>query len=159
MSLAIRPITLKDANTYVDMNHRHNQHTTGHKYSIACYDGDRLCGVAIAGRPVARRLDDGLTIEILRVCTDGTRNACSVLYGGCARIAKAMGYKKVITYTLLSECGSSLKASGFINCGIVGNGQSWDTPSRPREVLQETLFGTVVKYPVEKKYRWEKHFK
>lgn len=113
MNLEIRPIKLRDANRYVEEHHRHNMPATGHKFSIACYDGDRLCGVAIAGRPVARKLDDGRTIEIRRVCTDGTRNACSILYGACSRAAKEMGYKRVITYTLLSEPGTSLKAAGF----------------------------------------------
>lgn len=115
--LEIRPITLRDANRYVREYHRHNMPTNGHKFSVACYDGDRLCGVAIAGQPVARNLDDGLTIEIRRVCTDGTFNACTMLYGACCRCAKAMGYKRVVTYTLQSEPGTSLKASGFIMGG------------------------------------------
>lgn len=158
--MTIRPITLRAANAYVaqhHQHHRHNQPTNGHKWSVACYDGDRLCGVAIAGQPVARKLDDGLTVEIRRVCTDGTYNACSILYGACARIARDMGYKRVVTYTLISEPGTSLKASGFMNCGEAG-GTSWDMPSRPREVVQTTLFGTERKYPNEKKIRWEKHF-
>lgn len=158
MPLEIRPITLRAANAFVGQHHRHNIPTTGHKYSVACYDGERLCGVAIAGRPVSRKLDDGITIEILRVCTDGTRNACSMLYGACSRCAKEMGYKRVITYTLASESGSSLKAAGFKNCGEAGGG-SWNVPSRPREEVQETLFGTVRKYPEEKKTRWEKIYK
>lgn len=140
------------------MHHRHNIPTVGHKYSISCYDNDRLCGVAICGRPVARRLDDGMTIEILRVCTDGTYNACSILYGACARIAKDMGYNKIVTYTLVSEHGASLKASGFKNCGEAG-GLSWNCPSRPREEVQITFFGEERKYPNEKKIRWEKKFK
>lgn len=156
--LEIRPITLRAANAYVAELHRHNVPVAGHKYSVACYEGDRLCGVAIAGRPVSRNLDDGRTAEILRVCTDWTRNACSMLYGACSRCAKEMGYKRVVTYTLTSESGSSLKAAGFRNCGEAGGG-SWDTPSRPREDTQETLFGMVQKYPQEKKIRWEKHFK
>ena len=156
--LTIRPIKLRDANTYVAQHHRHNQPTNGHKWSLACYDDDRLCGVAIAGQPVSRKLDDGLTIEIRRVCTDGTYNACSILYGACARVARDMGYKRVVTYTLISENGASLRASGFENCGEAG-GVSWDMPSRPREVEQITMFGTVLKYPMEKKIRWEKHFK
>lgn len=158
MSLEIRPITLRAANAFVGQHHRHNLPTNGHKFSVACYDGDRLCGVAIAGQPIARKLDDGLTIEIRRVCTDGTRNACSILYGACSRCAKEMGYKRVVTYTLVSEPGSSLKAAGFHNCGIAG-GVSWNVPSRPREEIQESLFGTVRKYPDEKKIRWEKHYK
>lgn len=158
MALEIRPIGLSDANNYVEQFHRHNKATAGHKWSIACYEGEKLVGVAIAGRPIARNLDDGLTIEIRRVCTDGTYNACSKLYGACARIAKEMGYRRVITYTLQSEPGTSLNASGWTNCGTAG-GLSWDTPSRPREVEQITIFGTVRKYPNERKIRWEKVFK
>lgn len=157
--LEVRPITLREANKYVAENHRHNLPVAGHKFSIALYEvcggTDRLCGVAIAGRPVARRLDDGLTIEILRVCTDGTYNACSVLYGACARAARAMGYRRVVTYTLASEPGTSLKAAGFKFDGEAG-GLSWDVPSRPREVSQMTLFGEERKYPNEKKVRWVK---
>lgn len=156
--LSIRPITLKAANEYVAQNHRHNQPTRGHKYSVSCYEDERLCGVAICGRPVARGLDDGLTVEIYRVCTDGTRNACSKLYGACVRIARDMGYTKVVTYTLTSEGGASLRASGFHSCERT-NGRSWDTPSRPRELQQMTMFGLVEKYPTEDKIRWERSFK
>ena len=139
-------------------NHRHNMPTNGHKFSIACYDGDKLCGVAIAGQPVARKLDDGLTIEIRRVCTDGTHNACSILYGACSRCAREMGYKRVVTYTLYSESGASLKAAGFIRAAENVGGVSWDMPSRPRETTQISLFGEERKYPDEKKIRWEKHY-
>lgn len=155
--LEIRPIKLRDANAYVEQNHRHNLPTNGHKFSIACYEGNRLCGVAIAGQPVARNLDDGLTIEIRRVCTDGTRNACSMLYGACSRCAHEMGYRRVVTYTLASESGASLRAAGFISMGEAGGG-SWNVPSRPRWETQLTLFGEKPKYPTEKKIRWEKHF-
>ena len=155
--LEIRPIKLRDANQYVAQNHRHNIPTNGHKFSVACYDDGRLCGVAIAGQPVARKLDDGLTIEIRRVCTDGTYNACSILYGACVRVAKAMGYKRVVTYTLQSEPGTSLKASGFVYDGEAG-GTSWDVPSRHRDIYQPTLFGENRKYPNEKKTRWVKKF-
>ena len=124
---------------------------------MACYNGDELCGVAIAGQPVARRLDDALTIEIRRVCTEGTRNACSILYGACARIAHEMGYKRVVTYTLASEPGTSLRASGFVDCGEAG-GVSWNMLGRPREIMKETPQGPVRKYSSEKKRRWEKHF-
>lgn len=153
--MTIRPITLREANAFVSQHHRHNTATTGNKFSIACYDGDRLCGVAICGRPIGRKLDDGLTVEILRCCTDGTRNACSMLYGASCRVAKAMGYKRAVTYTLQSEPGASLRASNFTDCGEAG-GTSWDVPSRPREVVQETLFGAERKYPAEKKRRWER---
>lgn len=155
--LTIRPITFREANAYVTQHHRHNQATNGHKWSVACYDGDRLCEVAICGRPVARKLDNGLTIEILRACTDGTYNACSILYGACTRVARDMGYKRVIAYILISESEASLKASGFINCGEAG-GTSWDTPNRPRDVYQVTLWGEERKYPDEKKIRWEKRY-
>lgn len=114
MSLEIRPIQHAEACKFINLYHRHNIAPQGCKWNIGCYNGDILVGVAITGRPVARYLDDGLTIEITRVCTDGTRNACSKLYGACVRIAKAMGYKKVITYILSSEDGASVKASNFV---------------------------------------------
>lgn len=156
--LEIKPITLRAANAYVAQHHRHNIPTNGHKWSLAVYDGDRLCGVAIAGQPVARRLDDGMTIEVRRVCTDGTHNACSALYGACARVAKEMGYARILTYTLETEPGTSLKASGWKDCGECGGG-SWNVPSRPREIAQTTLFGVEQKYSTCKKRRWEKRFK
>ena len=155
--LTIRPTTLKEANRYVAEYHRHNIPTQGHKWSIACFDDDRLVGVAIAGQPIARELDDGMTLEIRRVCTDGTYNACTKLYGACARIAKEMGYNRVITYTLQSEPGTSLKASGWENDGEAG-GTSWNMPNRQREEYQETLFGIERRYPTEKKVRWIKKF-
>lgn len=129
--LQIRPITLKDANAYVKEHHRHHKPTTGHKFSISVKRGDDLVGVAICGRPVARMADDGVTLEILRVCTDGSPNACSMLYGACRRAGAAMGYSKIITYTLPSEGGVSLRASGFRLLGDAGGG-SWSRSSRPR---------------------------
>lgn len=154
--LKIRPITLKKANAYVAELHRHNKPTNGGKFAIACYDGEELHGVAIAGQPVARLLDDGLTLEVTRVCTDGTRNACSILYGACGRIAKEMGYRRVITYTLPEESGSSLKAVGWklVNDNA-GSTRGWNHPSRPREVVVQSLFGDDVKYPIGYKNRWE----
>lgn len=122
--LSIRPITLKAANAYVEQYHRHHGATTGCKFAVACYANNELCGVAICGRPVSRYLDDGTTLEINRVCTDGTLNACSKLYGACCQIAKAMGYEKVITYILESENGASLRASNFTCVGIAG-GTHW----------------------------------
>ena len=148
MSLVIRPITLRDANAYVAEHHRHNRPARGHKFSVAVYDGDRLCGVGIAGRPVARGLDDGLTVEILRVCTDGTKNACSRLYGALSRCAREMGYTRVVTYTLETEPGSSLHASGFKIFGSTRGG-TWDCSSRPRNE-SHTLH--------ERKIRWEKNY-
>lgn len=119
--LTIRPIGLKEANEFVTKHHRHHKATIGHKFSISIVDDDKkVHGVAICGRPVSRHLDDGLTLEINRLCTDGTMNACSKLYGACVRIAKNMGYKKIITYILESENGASLKASNFTCEGKAG---------------------------------------
>ena len=120
MALVIIPITLKEANEFVRNYHRHNLPTVGCKFAIGCVNNNELCGVAICGRPTARALDNGLTLEILRNCTDGTKNACSKLYGACVRIAKSMGYVKIITYILESENGASLKASNFVCKGKAG---------------------------------------
>lgn len=127
--------------------HRHHKATTGHKFSIACENNGQLCGVAICGRPVSRYLDDGATLEINRLCTDGTYNACSMLYGACARIAKDMGYKKIITYILKSENGASLKASNFVCEGEAG-GEVWTGKRSGRDNG----------VPKEKKTRWVKYF-
>ena len=118
--LSIKPIHLKQANSFVKKYHRHNLPTVGGKFAISCYNNDEICGVAICGRPTARNADNGETLEIYRNCTDGTKNACSKLYGACVRIAKEMGYKKVITYTLQSENGASVRASGFVYDGKAG---------------------------------------
>jgi hypothetical protein len=155
--MIIIPIGLKEANAYVENHHRHNKPTVGHKFSIGVKNGDVLVGVCICGKPIARKLDDGKTLEVRRVCTDGTPNACSILYGAAARIAREMGYERIITYTLQSEPGTSLKASGWICMGEAG-GVSWNTPSRPRDEYQITLFGIERKYSAEKKYRWERLF-
>lgn len=118
--LEIRPISIHDANIYIEQIHRHHGGKVGCKFAIACYDGNDLHGVAICSNPVARNADDGLTLEVSRLCTDGTYNACSILYGACARIAREMGYKKIQTYILQSESGASLKASGWICEGEAG---------------------------------------
>ena len=124
MSLEIVPITLKEANAFVEQNHRHHKPTKGHKFSIGLSDGEKIVGVAIVGRPVSRYLDDGWTLEVNRLCTDGSKNACSMLYAAAWRAAKAMGYKKVITYILKSEPGTSLKAAGWKCVGEAG-GERW----------------------------------
>lgn len=122
--MEIRPITFREASAFINKYHRHHKATVGCKFSIGLYKDDQLIGVAVCGRPVSRHLDDGLTCEINRLCTLGERNACSMLYGACARIAKAMGYKKIITYILESENGASLRASNFICEGKAG-GTHW----------------------------------
>lgn len=129
-SLRLVPISLRDANAFVAEHHRHSNPTQGHKFSIGAAAGPELVGVAIAGRPVARHRDDGLTIEVLRVCVldDAPRNSCSLLYGACWRAARAMGYERAITYTLKSESGASVKASGYRVIGEV-RPQTWDRPN------------------------------
>lgn len=139
------PIHLREANEFVARRHRHNKPTVGGKFALGAAQDGRLVGVAIAGRPVARKLDDGKTLEILRVCTDGTANACSFLYARCAKIARLMGYQRVITYTLASESGASLRAVRAKPTGPLES-HEWSNPNRPRKSQQ--LYH-------EQKYRWE----
>src|SRR5437764_2402596 len=106
------PLHLREANEFVARHDRHNLPTVGGKFALGAAQDGKLVGVAVAGRPVARRLDDGKTLEILRVATDGTPNACSFLYARCAKIARLMGYMKIITYSLEEESGASLRAGG-----------------------------------------------
>jgi hypothetical protein len=126
LKLKIIPVTLEEANDFVRRFHRHNKPVVGHKFCLGVAQfvvrdrvpagecgADELRGVAIVGRPVAPRLDDGRTAEITRVCTDGTRNAASMLYGACRKAARAMGYDRIFTYTLPEEGGASLRAAGF----------------------------------------------
>ena len=127
----IIPLNLRDANRFVIANHRHHGLAQGHKFSIGLLRDGALVGVAIVGRPVARTVDDGLIAEVTRLCTDGTRNACSRLYAACWRIAKAMGYKRLITYILDSETGVSLRACGWRLLDSVP-AQTWNRPSRFR---------------------------
>ena len=138
------PIELKQANEYVKALHRHHDPVYRDKFRIGCIDeNNHLCGVIQAGRPVSRHLDDGETLEIVRCCTDGTHNACSFLYSRMARIAKEMGYTKIITYILDSETGISLKAAGW-QYETDTHGGSWNCPSRPRKTTA----------PICKKQRW-----
>lgn len=125
-------LTLKCANDFVIQNHRHHGKVQGCKFCIGAVDEKgKLRGVAITGRPVSRYLDNGTTAEITRLCTDGFKNACSFLYAACARIAKEMGYTKIITYILITENGASLKAAGWSEQGVCGGG-NWNVKSRPR---------------------------
>lgn len=131
MKLAAVPLSLDEANAFIVAHHRHHGEVVGHKFSIGVTSEDKIVGVAIVGRPVARMRDDGLTAEVTRLCTDGTKNACSFLYGACARAAFALGYKRIGTYILASENGASLKASGWRQIGTAGGG-SWSRKDRPR---------------------------
>lgn len=144
--LDIVPISLKEANEFVAQHHRHHGKTAGHKFSVAVADTEtqKIVGVAIVGRPVSRHLDDGWTLEVNRLCTDGTMNACSMLYAAAWRAARAMGYKKLITYILESEPGTSLKAAGWRCVGKAG-GLRWTGNRRPEVDL----------YPAQMKIKWE----
>lgn len=144
--LELTPVSLKEANNFVTVFHRHHKKVAGHKFSIGCSSGGRLVGVVIVGRPVSRYLDNGKTLEVNRLCTVGTKNACSFLYAAAARAAKAMGYSKIITYTLASENGISLKAAGWKCAGLAG-GEQWTGGRKPPVPL----------YPQEKKIRYEKN--
>lgn len=153
------PMELKDAQNYINTYHRHHQAAHRDKFRIAAMEDGKIVGVVQVGRPVSRVLDDSNTLEVLRLCSDGTKNVCSFLYSKAAKVAKEMGYKKIITYILESEPGTSLKATGWHCEATHVGGSDWNVPSRPREVIasQLSLFPEKPKYPVdEKKQRWVK---
>ena len=129
--LIVVPTSLAAANAFVKEHHRHHKPVVGHKFSIAVSLGGVIVGVAIVGRPVSRVLDNGWTLEVNRCCTDGTRNACSVLYGAAWRAARALGFVRLITYTLIAEGGASLRGAGW-NCVGERGGGNWNTKNRPR---------------------------
>lgn len=144
MPLELQPITYKEACVFIEKHHRHHLPPQGWKFGIAVNNGEKIVGVVTVGRPVARHFDDGWTLEVTRCCTDGTKNAASCLYGAAWRAVKAMGYKRLITYTLQSEPGTSLKAAGWKKVRQTRGG-SWNCKSRPR----------VDKHPTEPKILWE----
>lgn len=146
-ALALQPIDFTEACKFVARLHRHHRPPVGSKLQIAVNDGEKLVGVIIAGRPIGRHLDDGVTLEVTRCCTDGTRNACSILYAAAWRAAKAIGYSRMVTYTLPEEGGASLKASGWRFVGMAGKvgGGGWSCPTRPR----------IDDHPTSEKWRWE----
>jgi len=144
--MKIVPISLRQAAEFTTSHHRHNVGAKGHKFSIGLQDsGGVLVGVATVGRPIARHVDDGQTAEVTRVCVlEGNRNANSMLYGAACRACKAMGYKSVVTYTLKTESGSSLKASGFVQDGEVKlNKTGWNMPNRKRKVQEVSLIPKI----------------
>jgi len=142
--LALQPITFAEASAFVKRYHRHHAPSVGWKFGIAVNDGEKVVGVVTVGRPVARMLDNGLTLEVTRCCTDGTKNACSMLYGAAWRATKALGYQRLITYTLIEESGTSLRAAGWTPLYETAGG-SWFTPSRMR----------VDTHPLGQKTLWE----
>ena len=144
MRLELQPISFSEAARFITEHHRHHIPSIGWKYGIAVNDGEKVVGVVMVGRPVARGLDDGWTLEVTRCCTDGTKNACSKLYGAAVRAALALGYKRVVTYTLKDEIGTSVVSAGF-KAVHVTKGGSWDCKGRPR----------VQKAPTGQKVLWE----
>lgn len=146
MTLELRPITLRAANQFVSRHHRHHGPTVGHKFSISCWSANQLVGVVIVGRPSARNLDDGFTAEALRLCTDGNvKNVASKLYAAAWRASRSMGYRRLVTYTLAAESGTSALAAGYHLIGKTSGG-SWDRPHRRR----------INKHPTGPKKRWER---
>lgn len=139
----LKPITLRGANAYIAEHHRHHKPARGCISCVSVVEGGTLCGVAVIGRPVARMLDDGYTAEVTRCCTNGEGNAPSKLYRAAWRAVKALGYRRLVTYTLGSEEGASLRGAGFVNEGKAGGG-SWSRTSRQRTDT----------HPLEEKQRW-----
>lgn len=142
--LSVLPLDLDEANVFVAANHRHHGPVVGHKFALGAVFDEQIVGVVICGRPVARAEQDGFTIEVLRLASDGTPNACSFLYRAAWRVAVAMGYKRGVTRTLDTEGGASLRGAGWILVGPSGGG-SWSCPSRPR----------IDKHPLQGKLLWE----
>ena len=141
--LELQPISYREACDFVKNNHSHHLPPQGWKFGIAVNDGNKIVGVVTVGRPVSRHLDDGWTLEITRCCTDRTKHAASMLYGASWRAVKAMGYKRLITYTLQTEKCTSLIAANYKLIGIAGGG-NWNCKSRPR----------IDKAPTEQKILW-----
>lgn len=145
MALQIVPITLREAHAFVAEHHRHHKPAQGGLFALAVADIAGVCGVAVVGRTVARALDDGFTCEVTRLATNGARNACSMLYGAAWRAARALGYRRIVTYTLSEEGGTSLRAAGWRVVAERAGGGSWSRHGRPR----------VDEHPTQVKLRWE----
>ncbi len=132
-TLRIVPVRLADACAFVTQLHRHHAAPVGHKFSLGVVAGAQLVGVAIVGRPTARYLDNGTTLEVTRTCTDGTPNANSALYGAAWRATKALGYDRLVTFTQAGESGASLRGAGWRVVGERPARGGWSCTSRPRE--------------------------
>ena len=152
MKITPIPLELADANKFVQEFHRHHDPVYRDKFRIGAVVDNELVGVVQVGRPVSRNLDDGKTVEVVRLCTDGTKDVCSFLYAKAARIAKEMGYRKIITYILDSESGVSLKAAGWKQEAVTKGGE-WNRRSRPRNTTAPTVpkkrYGKVLIEEVE----------
>lgn len=140
-------VELSEANQFVEQVHRHHKPCRGHRFSIAAKRDGHIVGVAICGRPVARNIDPKYVLEVNRCATDGTRNACSYLYGKAARIAAELGFRAVITYTLTTEEGASLRACGWWPEELNPRDPSWGSKDRNRPPTK----GTDIEVP---KIRW-----
>lgn len=138
MRIVAVPLELTAANKFVADLHRHHDPVYRDKFRVGAMVDGELVGVVQVGRPVSRNLDDGKTVEVVRLCTDGTRDVCSFLYSRAARIAKEMGYSKIITYILESESGISLKAAGWKQEAVTRGGD-WNRKSRPRNTTAPTV--------------------
>ena len=138
--IVVRPCELKDANAFIAEHHRHHKPVQGHRFSLGVTDAaGTLHGAAIVGRPVARLAGSPRDVlEVVRLVTDGTRNACSALYAAAARAGAAMGYRRIQTYILDSETGASLVAAGWVYEGEAGGGQWKHTDGKPRRTDQPT---------------------
>jgi hypothetical protein len=153
-ALELYPIKRKPAFAFVLKHHRHNRSLpAGDVIRVALADDGEIVSVAIAGYPSAEGLNDGRSLEVTRVCTLGTRNACSMLYGALGRAAKALGFKTLWTYTLESEPGVSPRAAGFVLDGVIEE-RDWSTQSG-RSRYQENLFGER-RTPEGRKLRWRR---
>lgn len=154
-ALSLVPVTKDAAREFVGRHHRHNLPPKVFILAVGVAADEQLVGVAIASQPVARGLCDGTTLEVTRCCTLGVYNTATMLYGALTRAAKALGYRRLVTYTLAEEPGTSLKASGWTRDADLAARPSWDTPSRPR--VQEDLFGNA-RRPPGPKVRWVKQW-
>ena len=157
MSLRIVPVELSEANALVKQWHRHHKEAQGHRFSIGAYDTKRgeLVGAAIIGRPVARLVNWRTTVEIVRLVSDGTKNACSILYAASARVARELGYEKIQTYILDTETGVSLLASGWqCESKSVGGGHGWHSRIGRRDDQPENTkqrWSKILNPPVSRK--------
>lgn len=156
MTAVLVPLTLAQARRYVAAHHRHNEPPVGHRFSIGLSRDGNLVGVVIAGHPVARRLDDGVTLELLRLTTEGDRNACSRLYSAACRAAFAMGYQRVVTYTLTEESGSSLRAAGFSPDGLTDAHAGWQHGDGALNAAFRPRLFDPPKMPTGPKQRWSR---
>lgn len=144
MTLELVPLTRLEAQEFIRQHHRHHKSPPGDLFRVGVASAGKVVGVGIVSRPTARMSNDGRTVEITRIATDGTRNACSMLYRALIRAAWALGWYRVITYTLPEEGGASLRAAGLRCLGERGGGR-WSRASRPR----------VDTHPLQRKMLWE----